>query len=379
MKAILCAPDSFKGSLTAPQVARAMARGIENYLPEAPVVELPLSDGGEGLVESLLVSTGGTWRQALVTGPLGKKVKAHYGILGDGKTAVMEMASASGLPLLSPEERNPLLTTTYGTGELLREILALQCKRVIIGIGGSATNDGGMGMARALGVEFYDAQGKPLAQGGGDLLRLDRIQIGNLSKARSLEILIACDVDNPMTGPRGASAIYGPQKGATPEMIPILDQGLQQLSHVFRQTLGVDVESLPGAGAAGGLGGTLMALLGGKLQRGIDLVLETIHFSTHVKNASVILTGEGSLDAQTAYGKVIMGVCQHASDVPVIALAGNIEQEAGTLHNYGLTACFPVLPGPMSLQEAMEGAETFIRHRAEEVIRLFFAGMEQKK
>ncbi|MGB9859376.1 MAG: glycerate kinase, partial [Moorellaceae bacterium] len=273
MRRIVIAPDSFKESLDAPQVAAAIAAGIKRVLPEVETVEVPLADGGEGLTTTLVAATGGRLMTATVTGPLGEPVTAKWGILGDGRTAVIEMAQASGLPLVPKEKRNPLYTTTYGTGELIRQALEEGCRRLIVGIGGSATNDGGAGMAQALGVKLLDQSGQDIPWGGIGLERLARIEMQDLDpRVKEAEILVACDVDNPLCGPRGASAVYGPQKGATPEMVRRLDAALAHLADIIARDLGLQVRDLPGAGAAGGLGAGLVAFLGATLRRGIELV-----------------------------------------------------------------------------------------------------------
>jgi len=257
---IVIAPDSFKGSLTALEAANAIEDGFRRVFPEAEIVKVPMADGGEGTVQSLVDATGGRIVKRIVTGPLGDKVEAQFGILGDGKTAVIEMASASGLPLIPPHKRNPMVTTTYGTGELIKAALDMDCRKFIIGIGGSATNDGGGGMAQALGVKLLDKDGNDIPFGGKGLLKLNRIDISTLDpRIAESEIVVACDVDNPLTGPRGAARVYSPQKGATPEMVEILEKALERFAEVVKRDLGKDVKNIPGAGAAGGLGAGLMA------------------------------------------------------------------------------------------------------------------------
>src|SRR5690554_93394 len=340
---IVLAPDSFKGSLTSTEAARAMARGVGKALPEAELVLLPLSDGGEGLVESLVVASGGELLEYEVTGPLGTPVKAQLGLMGGGKTAVIEMAQASGLVLVPEEERNPLLTTTFGTGELIARALELGCTHLIIGIGGSATNDGGMGMAQALGFRFLDDQGTPLVHGGRELARLAKIDAsGKDPRLENVTIEVACDVNNPLTGPQGAAAVYGPQKGATPEMVEFLDNALKNYDEVLARCLKKGVGSTPGAGAAGGLGAGLMALLGGELVSGIELVLDVLGFKELTKGADLVFTGEGKFDAQSAYGKVPVGVGRQCKKlgVPVVVIAGTVLPDAEPLHAEGITAYF---------------------------------------
>ena len=375
---IVLAPDSFKGSLSAAQVAQAMARGVQRVLPKTNLTLLPLSDGGEGLVDSLAAASGGKILDYQVTGPLGEKVTAQMGLMGNGQTAVIEMAQASGLILVPEDKRNPLQTTTFGTGELIKKALDLGCNHLIIGIGGSATNDGGMGMAQALGFRFLDEEGQSLGFGGGELARLARIDAS--SKDPRLEgttIEVACDVTNPLTGPSGAAHIYGPQKGATPEMVELLDAGLANLDRVLQRDLGKSVGQVPGAGAAGGLGAGLMALLGGRLVSGIELVLDVLEFDDKAKGAQLIITGEGKFDAQSAFGKVPMGVAQRARSlgVPVVVVAGSVLPSADVLHGEGVTAYFSILNQPMTLKEAMERGAELVENQAAQVMRLFTATM----
>ena len=374
---IVLAPDSFKGSLSSTEAAEAMARGVRKVLPEAELVLLPLSDGGEGLVESLVVASRGEVVECEVTGPLGTPVKAKLGLMGGGKTAVIEMAQASGLILVPEEERNPLVTTTFGTGELIAKALDLGCEHLIIGIGGSATNDGGMGMAQALGVRFLAEQGELLGSGGAELARLAEIDVSRRDpRLDEVRIEVACDVTNPLTGPQGASHIYGPQKGATPEMVELLDAALNRYDQILKRDLGKDVGRIPGAGAAGGLGAGLMALLGGKLVSGIELVLDVLDFEGKAEGADLVLTGEGRFDGQSAYGKVPMGVAKRsrALDIPVVVIAGTVLPSAEVLHREGVTAYFSILNRPLSLKEAMEDAAELLEQQTAQVIRLFSAG-----
>lgn len=373
-KKIVIAPDSFKGSLSSTEAAQAMARGVQRALPEAELVLLPLSDGGEGLVESLVTASGGELLEYEVTGPLGSPVTAQMGLMGGGRTAVIEMAQASGLVLVPEAERNPLVTTTFGTGELIAKALDLGCDHLIIGIGGSATNDGGMGMAQALGVRFLDGEGELLGSGGGELARLASIDLSRLDpRLEDVRIEVACDVNNPLTGPQGASHVYGPQKGATPEMVEFLDAALARYDRILQRDAGQDVGRVPGAGAAGGLGAGLMALLGGRLVSGIELVLSALDFETKAAGASLVLTGEGKFDAQSAYGKVPMGVARRsrALGVPVVVIAGTVLPSAEILHGEGVSAYFSIINRPMSLKEAMEGAVELLENQVAEVIRLY--------
>lgn len=370
---ILLAPDSFKGSLSATEVAQSMAAGIKKVLPHARTVELPLSDGGEGLVEALVKATGGKMLKARVTGPLGDPVEACWGLLGDGKTGVIEMAAASGLTLLPPQRQNPLHTTTYGTGELIRTALQHGCKELIIGIGGSATNDGGMGMAQALGIQFLDERGEDLTFGGGQLERLAAIKTEHREPSlQNVNVRVACDVNNPLTGPQGAAAIYGPQKGADREMVEKLDQGLKHFARIVAGNLGIEIEELPGSGAAGGLGAGLVAFLGGELTPGIELVMELAGLENELTACDLVLTGEGRLDAQSAFGKVPVGVARLAGrhGIPVIALAGSVAPEAEKLHAEGITAYFSITNAPIPLAEALERAAANIEATTSEIMRL---------
>lgn len=377
MRRIVIAPDSFKESLDAPQVAAAIAAGIKRVLPEVETVEVPLADGGEGLTTTLVAATGGRLMTATVTGPLGEPVTAKWGILGDGRTAVIEMAQASGLPLVPKEKRNPLYTTTYGTGELIRQALEEGCRRLIVGIGGSATNDGGAGMAQALGVRLLDQSGQDIPWGGIGLERLARIEMQDLDpRVKEAEILVACDVDNPLCGPRGASAVYGPQKGATPEMVRRLDAALAHLADIIARDLGLQVRDLPGAGAAGGLGAGLVAFLGATLRRGIELVMEAVNLEgVLAQGADLVITGEGEINSQTAHGKVPVGVARLASKygIPVVALVGSIGEGAHAVFDHGIRGFMSIVPRPVSLAFCLENAAILLTEAAERLMRLLLA------
>ena len=393
---IIIAPDSFKGSLSAITAARIIKKGFLRSFPGAEYSLLPISDGGEGLIDVLLsgvparrrvhrsLGVGGSagFRHAGVGGkrvfcfvsdPLGRPMKASYGILPGGKAAVLEMASASGLTLLKPEERNPLKTSTYGTGQLIADALKRNIRRLIIGIGGSATVDGGTGMARALGIKLLDGKGKEIPEGGGGLKKLDRIDVSGLEPAvKKAEILVAADVNNPLLGKEGAACVYGPQKGATPEQVKVLEEGLSRLARVIAKDLGKEVSLLSGAGAAGGLGAGLYAFLGARIKSGVEIVLDLLNFSGKVKDADLIITGEGRIDFQVKFGKALLGVAKAGKkfNVPVLAFCGSRTPEAEELHNYGITAIFPILPGPCTLKEAMENAGGFLLATSREVASL---------
>ncbi|MEI7703085.1 MAG: glycerate kinase [Deltaproteobacteria bacterium] len=375
---IVVAPDSFKGSLSAIGVACAMERGILQVFPDADVVKVPIADGGEGTVEALVVATKGSFRTSEVTGPLGGPVQACWGVLGDGETAVIEMAAASGLPLVPKELRDPRITTTRGTGELVRAALDAGLRKLVVGIGGSATNDGGTGFARALGVRFLDAEGRDLPEGGGALAGLDRIDLSGLDpRLPTAQVTVACDVDNPLTGPRGASAVYGPQKGATPEMVAELDAALERFATVARRATGRDVAALPGAGAAGGLGAGLLFFTPAQLRPGVKIVLETTGFDEIVRDADLVLTGEGRTDFQTAMGKAPVGVAAVAkrSGVPVVCLSGSLGHGAHEVHAHGVEALASTAHEPMTLEDAMSRAAELVEAAAARTCRLLRVGM----
>ena len=371
---IIIAPQGFKGNLTALEVARAIEEGIKRVVPDAKTTIKPMADGGEGTVQALVDATGGEMITTEVTGPLEERVTAHWGILSDKTTAVIEMAAASGLPLVPSEKRNPLVTTTYGTGELIRAALDHGCRKLIIGIGGSATNEGGAGMAQALGARFLDARGKELPFGGAALARLEHIDVSNLDpRLADFDVTLASDVNNPLCGPRGASAIYGPQKGATPEMVKQLDAALAHYADVIQKDLGIDVRDVPGAGAAGGLGLGLMVFLKAKMVPGIDVVIKATNLAADLKGADLVFTAEGRIDRQSAMGKVPTGVALKAKEFgsPVIALAGEVADDHRVVYEQGIDAVLSIAPGPISLKQSMANAEKLIANAAECAMRLF--------
>lgn len=374
---ILIAPDSFKESLTAVQVADYMAAGVRQVYPEADIKQVPLSDGGEGLTESLTAALGGVIKHCTVTDPCGNKVQAAYGVAGD-HTVIMEMAQASGLELVPRDKRNPLTATTYGTGELIKAALDEGCRTIIIGIGGSATNDGGAGMAQALGARLLDSSGREISRGGAGLLQLDRIDVAGLDpRLAETEIRVACDVTNPLYGPQGASYIYGPQKGADADMVKILDRALQHWAEVIKRDLGMDVADIPGAGAAGGLGAGLLAFAGGKLQPGLDLVLEVLKMEEILASGmDLVITGEGSINQQSLYGKVPVGLARRAKryGIPVVAIVGSIGPGAEAVYQHGIDAVISIAPGPITLEESLSRAGELIREAAHTALRLFRIG-----
>ncbi|MCS7265967.1 MAG: glycerate kinase [Armatimonadetes bacterium] len=367
---VVIATDSFKGSALAREVAQAIAEGLKVALKQADFDLVPMADGGEGTVEALVEATKGQVIPKRVTGPLGEPVNAFFGILGDKETAVIEMAAAAGLNLVPPEKRNPLVTTTYGVGELIKAALNNGCKRIIIGIGGSATNDGGAGMAQALGAKLLDENGNEIGFGGGELSKLAKIDVISLDdRLKETEILVACDVTNPLTGPNGASAVYGPQKGATPEMVKLLDENLRHYAEIIRRDLGIDVENVPGAGAAGGLGAGLMAFCQAKLKRGVELVIQAVGLDERIQKADLVITGEGKIDFQTGFGKVPYGVAQVAKryNKPVVAIAGQLGEGSEKCREWGIDACFSIINRPISEQEAISRALALLRRTAEEL------------
>ncbi len=374
---IIVAPDSYKGSVSALGVAEAMERGIHAVFPEADVIKVPIADGGEGTVEALVAATAGRLMHAEVHGPLGEPVRAHWGISGDGTTAFIEMASASGLPLLPKERRDPRITSTFGTGELVKAALDAGLRRLVVGIGGSATNDGGSGMARALGVRFLDAEGRDLPEGGAALAKLARIDLSGLDpRLAKASILVACDVDNPLCGSRGASAVYGPQKGATPDMVVELDAALGVLANVATAATGRAIALLPGAGAAGGLGAGMLFFTPASLRPGVSIVLETTGFEALVQAADLVITGEGRTDFQTAMGKAPVGVAAVAlhHGVPVICLSGGLGEGADDVLDHGIDAIASTVPQPMTLEACMSQGAALVEAAAARVCRLLCVG-----
>jgi glycerate 2-kinase len=372
---IVIAPDSFKESMTAAEVCAAVEAGFRKVFGEVEYVHVPVGDGGEGTVQSVVDATDGRIVEVQATGPLGKKVDAFYGITGDGKTALIEMAAASGLHLVPRESRNPLVTTTRGTGELILDALDKKVERIVLGLGGSATNDGGAGMASALGVKFLDVNGEELRPGGEALSELLTIDVSEMDpRLKSVKVDVACDVTNPLTGPLGASAVFGPQKGATPDMVGILDKSLKRYAEVVERVLFIPVDELPGAGAAGGLGAGVVAFLDGKLQSGIDLVLDVIGFEEAVRDAALVITGEGRIDSQTVHGKAPVGVAKRAksvaADVPVIAIAGSIGPDYEAVFEHGIDAVFSVVNGVVTLEEALANGAVNVEKTAENMARL---------
>ena len=376
---VIVAPDKFKGSLTAPEAAHAIARGVLKATPDATIDLVPMADGGEGTVEALIEATGGKTCEMIVSGPLGDPVPAVFGRMGDGRTAVIEMASASGLVLLTSDRRDAMRASTFGTGELIRAAVLGGARRLIVGIGGSATNDGGSGMAQSLGFRLLDREGRDLPPGGGSLDQLDRILPPEVDLLAEIEVSVACDVANPLCGARGASRIYGPQKGASPEQVEVLDRNLERLANIILRDLGVEVTDRPGSGAAGGLGAGLIAFARGTLGPGVSLVIEAVKLADRLEGADLCLTAEGSLDGSSAFGKTAVGVARLARSFgcPTLALAGSIGPGAEDVLSEGIDAYFSLCRGPMSLDDAMSQAAQLLEDAAEQATRAFLAGRKE--
>lgn len=376
MKVLIC-PDKFKECLSAARVAFHIRKGIEKVIPDADCRIIPMADGGEGTVEALVEATGGHIETARVHDPLMRLIDAFYGISGDGKTAIIEMAAASGMSLLKSGEKDPLLTTTYGTGELIRSALDRGCREIILGIGGSATVDGGVGMAQALGIKFSDEHSQEIGYGGGNLNRivgLDKSQQD--PRLSGCKVYAACDVNNPLTGPNGAAMVYGPQKGATPSMVKQLDDNLKHLARLIRDLWNCEIDDLQGAGAAGGLGGGVVAFLNGELKPGFELISQTVRLEKWISWADFVITGEGKMDFQTAFGKTAAGVAGTAQRMnkPVIAYTGSVGEKPDKLRALGFKAVVPIADKPMSLEQSMAEAKELLEDAAERTFRLLELG-----
>ncbi|OAT86682.1 glycerate kinase [Desulfotomaculum copahuensis] len=377
----IVAPDSFKGSLSAVEATHYMERGIKAVFPQAVVKKVPLADGGEGTVEAIINAAGGRLLEAEVTGPLGRPVKAVYGVLSDGITGVLEVASVCGLPQVPPERRNPESTTSLGVGELILAAVAEGCRRVIVGLGGSATNDGGIGMAAALGIRFPDGTGRPLEPRVSNLAQATGIDYSGLDqRLAGVEVTGIYDVSSPLYGPRGASVVFGPQKGATPEQVQRLDTLLRRLAELIRQTYGIKVDDLPGAGAAGGLGAGLAAFLGGRLVPGSDMLLELCKLDEFITENEVdlVITGEGEINHQTVLGKVPVSVARLAKkhNLPVVALVGSIGPGYTEVYQHGINAVYGIIPRPMELSEAMQNAAVLLEEATVRLMRLWRLGCD---
>ena len=366
---IVVAPDSFKESMSAKEVCDSIEKGLLSVSKDWEIVKVPMADGGEGTLEALVDATNGKIFNEKTLNPLGKEITSKFGILGGKNIAVIEMASTSGLELISPEKRNPYITTTYGTGQLMLKALEQNVEEIILGIGGSATNDGGAGMLQALGAKLLDKNGDEIGFGGYELSKLDRIDFSSLDRRlKNIKILVACDVTNPLTGKNGSSYIFGKQKGATPEMIEILDGNLLHYSKIIKRDLGFDVNNVSGAGAAGGLGAGLLTL-GAVLKKGIDIVIEANELDKKVQGADLVITGEGSIDGQTRFGKTPYGVVTIAKkyNIPTITLAGNIGKDIDILYDYGFDTIFSIMQGVDTLENALKKGKENIERTAKNI------------
>jgi glycerate kinase len=375
---VLIAIDSFKGSISSINGSEAISLGIKDVYRDAEILTLPLADGGEGTVEALVEATGGQFIHKEVTGPLNEKAEAVYGILGNENTAVIEVAAACGLPLVPDEKRNPLVTTTYGVGELICDAIEKGCREFVIGLGGSATNDAGIGMLQALGFSFLNIHGKEVGLGGKELQSIRSIGAAKIHPLlKECTFRVACDVNNPLYGPNGAAHIFAPQKGASPEMVKTLDEGLEHFARVVSGELDMDIHHITGAGAAGGLGAAFAGFLNARLQSGIQLVLDIIKLEENMQGVNFVITGEGKLDGQTSMGKAPLGVAElaHKHGIPVIALAGGVTEETEALNELGITSYFSIVPAPMPLEEAMDRRIAFhnLRLTTKQLFRLIQA------
>ncbi|MCW9715928.1 glycerate kinase [Avibacterium sp. 21-594] len=376
---ILIAPDSFKESLTAFEVAEAIEIGFRKIFPHAQYYKIPMADGGEGTVQSLVDATQGKLIQCTVTAPLGNKIDAFWGLSGDGETAFIEMAAASGLHLVPMEARNPLKTTSFGTGELILNALNYGVKKIILGIGGSATNDAGVGMLQALGARFLDAENQSLGYGGEQLIHTAHIDLSQLdSRLAQVQIEVACDVNNPLCGETGASAVFGPQKGATVQMVQQLDAALAHFAEKVRQQLGINIANQSGAGAAGGMGGGLLLLPKVRLKKGVNIVLETLNFSAQVQDADLVITGEGRMDGQSAYGKTPIGVAKTAKQFgkPVIAIVGCLREDYEVVYEQGIDAVFPIIRQLDSLENTLRSGKENLISTAQNIARFYQLAMK---
>lgn len=378
MKMII-APDSYKGSLSSEQAAEAISRGVLKAIPEATVIQVPIADGGEGTLDCMIALGAGQKVPVQVSGPLGARLTAAIGLLGDGQTAVIEMAQASGLCLIRSDERDPGTASTFGTGELLRAALDRGCREFILALGGSATNDGGAGMLQALGIRLLDSDGREVGRGGDELGRIATIDTSAFDpRIRESRFTIASDVQNPLVGPEGATYVFGPQKGGAPEQLMRLEQHMIHWADKVEQTTGIRLHDRPGAGAAGGIGGAFLAFFPSTIRRGIDVVIEHTKLREHLADADLVITGEGRIDSQTASGKTPMGIAQEAQKygVPTIALAGSVGADIQALYAYGIKALFSLADGPMPLEDAIKQADHLLERAAEQMMRLYALGMK---
>lgn len=378
---IVIAPDSFKGSCSAVEAANSIEKGISKVYNHCIFVKIPIADGGEGTVQALILGAGGEIREKEVVGPLGESVRAQYGVLKNG-IGVVELAAASGLPLVPEQLRNPLYTTSYGTGQLILSAIDDGCKKIVVGLGGSATNDGGMGIAQAFGVSFRDQEGRELGYGGGQLSRLASINTENLDKRlKDIEIIVACDVTNPLCGSKGASYIYGPQKGATPDIVELLDRNLAHYAEVIKGQLKTDVIDIPGSGAAGGSAVPLILFANARIESGIKVVLDVTDIDRHFQDADLVITGEGRIDGQSIFGKVPVGVALRAKkyNLPVLAIVGGIGNGADACYSHGIDGIMSIVNSQMSLDEAMDRVAELLSDAAERAMKMIQIGMKMSK
>ncbi len=370
---IVIAMDSFKESMSAKEACESVVSGFKPILQDAEYILVPMADGGEGTVQSLVDATNGEIVETTVTGPHNQKVKSFYGMLGDKKTAVIEMASASGLEITPKEFRNPMKTTTIGTGELIAKAIKNGASKIIMGIGGSATNDGGVGLATSLGIKFLDKEQKEIVPCGGELHKIHTIDKSNMIDGlEDIEFIVACDVDNPLTGENGASYVYGPQKGADSEMVKVLDNNLKHLANVIENQLGMSVDNVPGAGAAGGLGAGAIAFLNATLKKGVDIVIETVDLHSKIQDANLVITGEGRIDKQTAFGKTPVGVAKTAKhyNIPVIGIAGCLGDGCETVYDHGIDTVFSIVNNAISIDEAIASGQENLENTAHNIAKV---------
>ena len=380
MKKVILIPDSFKGTMSAERVCQIMEASILESFPACDIIKIPVADGGEGTVDSFLAAVQGKKQRLCVTGPLGERMESFYGILEDERrSAVVEMAACAGLPLVEGRE-NPEKTGTFGVGELIHDALEKGCGHIIVGLGGSATNDGGCGMAAALGVRFLDGEGRAFVPTGGTLMKISRIDMTGLDRRlQNCVVTAMCDIDNPLCGPRGAAYIFGPQKGADETMVARLDEGLRHLSEIIRRDLGEDISCLPGAGAAGGMGGGMAAFLKARLESGIDTMLRASHFEEKLDGTDYVFTGEGRLDAQSLMGKVVGGVAKRTSarKVPLVVIAGSVDESAESIYSAGVTAAFSINRKPLPFEEARKYSEENLAAVMKNILRLLAVSEKQ--
>jgi glycerate kinase len=375
---IMIAPDSFKGSLSSEKIIHCIEETAYKHFNDLEIVRVPIADGGEGTVDSIVAAVGGVYRKIEVMGPIGKKIIAKYGIINND-TAVIEMAEASGLTLISEAERNPLITTTYGTGEIIKDALDNGIRKIIIGIGGSATNDGGIGAAQALGIQFFDSNEDEVGFGGGELGKIAHISTRFLDKRiKECDITVICDVSNTLTGERGATLVYGPQKGGTSEMLSIIEAGMKSYSAIINKELGIDVDSIPGSGAAGGLGASLVVFFGAMLKPGIETILNILNFDKLLEGVDLVVTGEGRIDGQSIYGKVPIGIAKYCSkkNIRVAAIVGSMGKDCNMVYDFGIDSIITTINRDMTISEAISSAEVLLKDAADRMFRFIKIGID---